>query len=152
MGSFPTYTVMRSAYRPLVVFLIFCVFQLEKVLGGARPRPRPIFVQPQAQERTRAITEPVVDGIHSVERFVGNLFNPIFGGPVASGSNDKEPKDSYGAPSYSSYIEEPKKPKKKEKIPCRGSFPSSLVSWALRCTTNRMEPHKSPSALCHCFH
>lgn len=51
---------------------------------------------------------------------MGNLFSPIFGGPVASGSNDKEPKDSYGAPSYSSYIEEPKKPKKKEKIPCSG--------------------------------
>ena len=32
----------------------------------------------------------------------------------------QEPKDSYGAPSYSSYIEEPKKPKKKEKIPCSG--------------------------------
>ena len=30
-----------------------------------------------------------VDGIHSVERFVGDLFSPIFGGPVASGSNDK---------------------------------------------------------------
>merc|ERR1711953_1433431 len=120
MGSFPTYTVMRSAYRPLVVFLVFCVFHLEKVHGGARPRPRPIFVQPQAQERTRAITEPVVDGIHAVERAVGNLFSPIFGGPVASGSNDKEPKDSYGAPSYSSYIEEPPKPKKKEKIPCGG--------------------------------
>ena len=30
-----------------------------------------------------------VDGIHSVERFVGDLFSPIFGGPVASGSKDK---------------------------------------------------------------
>ena len=30
-----------------------------------------------------------MDGIHAVERAVGNLFSPIFGGPVASGSNDK---------------------------------------------------------------
>ena len=30
-----------------------------------------------------------MDGIHGVERFVGDLFAPIFGGPVASGSNDK---------------------------------------------------------------
>ena len=27
-----------------------------------------------------------------------------------------------------------------------GSFPFSLASWALRCTTNRMEPRKSLSA------
>ena len=33
------------------VFLIFCVFQLEKVHGGARPRPRPIFVQPQESSK-----------------------------------------------------------------------------------------------------
>ena len=35
------------------------------------------------------ISDAKVDGIHSVERFVGDLFSPIFGGPVASGSNDK---------------------------------------------------------------
>ena len=73
----------------------------------------------QAEARTRVVTEPLVrtiweilslkyltfdlfitpeflisssskvDGIHSVERFVGDLFSPIFGGPVASGDKDK---------------------------------------------------------------
>merc|ERR1712212_607054 len=117
MGSFTTSTAMRSA-RVLVALVTLCTFQLERVSGGARPRPRPIFIQPQAEARTRVVTEPLVDGIHSVERFVGDLFSPIFGGPVASGDKDKEPKDSYGIPSYTSYIEEPPKPKKKEKIPC----------------------------------
>merc|ERR1712168_271223 len=89
MGSFTTSTAMRSA-RLLVALVIFCVVQLERVSGGARPRPRPIFIQPQAEARTRVVTEPLVDGIHSVERFVGDLFSPIFGGPVASGDKDKD--------------------------------------------------------------
>ena len=32
----------------------------------------------------------------------------------------QDPQASYGIPSYTSYIEEPPKPKKKEKIPCGG--------------------------------
>ena len=39
------------------VFLIFCVFQLEKVHGGARPRPRPIFVQPQESSKLNQTRE-----------------------------------------------------------------------------------------------
>ena len=39
------------------VFLIFCVFQLEKVHGGARPRPRPIFVQPQESSKSQYAEE-----------------------------------------------------------------------------------------------
>ena len=35
------------------------------------------------------ISTSKVDGIHSVERFVGDLFSPIFGGPVASGDKNK---------------------------------------------------------------
>jgi len=119
MGSFTTSPAMTS-FGVLVAVALLCTLQLERVSCGARPRPRPIFVQPQAEARTRVVTEPLVDGIHSVERFVGDLFSPIFGGPVASGSNDKDPKDSYGIPSYTSYIAEPPKPKKKEKIPCGG--------------------------------
>jgi len=119
--SFTTSPAMRSA-QLFVALVTFCAFHLKTVSGGARPRPRPILIQPQAEARTRVVTEPLVDGIHSVERFIGDLVSPIFGGPTASGDKDKEPKDSYGSPSYTSYIVEPPKPKKKEKIPCGGGY------------------------------
>merc|ERR1711936_135299 len=131
MGSFTTSTAMTS-FGVLVAVALWCALQLERVSCGARPRPRPIFVQPQAEARTRVVTEPLVDGIHSVERFVGDLFSPIFGGPVASGSNDKDPKDSYGIPSYTSYIAEPPKQQKKLRVWCVERRQEGGRLWSLR--------------------
>lgn len=110
------------------VLALVAAVQLPLAEPRAGPRPRPVLGpfravvaaerrSSTANRRTSGITEPLVDGVHAVERFVGDLFSPIFGGPVAGGARHQKkgpqaPAEGYAVPAY----EPPPQPA--PRIPC----------------------------------